>query len=171
MLSDREVGDAQRIERVAAYRDRRLEAAAVAAGDRADYRKWMRFHLDFCQKYGHLPREMASVDPFLAKLASKGRTEAQPDQALEALRSRYYGNGIIPEPDLAGLLSDGYVPLSPPKQDLVMPFSALDRVPDEVLDALVPEPRAMAALGMAAGIVFWWRRAARARKPAVRAAW
>ena len=35
--------------------DRRLEGAAIPARERPDYRKWMRFYLDFCQKYGHPP--------------------------------------------------------------------------------------------------------------------
>lgn len=46
--------------------------------------KWLRYYLDFCQKYGHLPRERDSLQPWLLKLASKRQSEAQ---QLEASRS------------------------------------------------------------------------------------
>jgi hypothetical protein len=34
--------------------ERRLDQARVPAAQRPDYHKWVRFYLDFCQKYGHL---------------------------------------------------------------------------------------------------------------------
>ncbi|MEA3211684.1 MAG: hypothetical protein QOE70_4741 [Chthoniobacter sp.] len=71
-------------ETVAAY-DRRLETAGVPENERADFRKWARFYLDFCHKYGHPPREPASVGPFLAKLASKRQSEARRSQASRAV--------------------------------------------------------------------------------------
>ncbi len=61
--------------------DRRMERVGVAAGDRQDYRKWVRFYLDFCQKYGHPHRSMASLDPFLVKLASKNQPLEKRQQA------------------------------------------------------------------------------------------
>ena len=45
--------------------ERRLHEARVSASQRPDYRKWVRFHLDFCQKYGHSAASPASRDPFL----------------------------------------------------------------------------------------------------------
>jgi hypothetical protein len=35
------------------------------------YRKWLRFYLDFCLKYGHDPSNRKSLPPFLEKLAEK----------------------------------------------------------------------------------------------------
>lgn len=61
-------------ETVTAY-ESRMAKAAVPEGERRAYLRWVRFYLDFCQKYGHLPREAQSIDPFLAKLASKGQSE------------------------------------------------------------------------------------------------
>jgi integron integrase len=56
-----------------------LEGQAVPAEERAAYRKWLRFYLDFCRKYGHGYAADSSLAPFLAKLTAKG-------QAQEALR-------------------------------------------------------------------------------------
>jgi len=66
--------------------DRRMEKAGVADGDREDYRKWVRFYLDFCQKYGHPPRSITSLDPFLTKLASKNQPLDRRQQASDAVR-------------------------------------------------------------------------------------
>jgi len=66
--------------------DRRMEKAGVADGDREDYRKWVRFYLDFCQKYGHPPRSITSLDPFLTKLASKSQPLDRRQQASDAVR-------------------------------------------------------------------------------------
>ena len=42
-----------------------------------EYRKWARFHLDFCAKYGHDAADPKSLPPFLEKLKSKNQTEDQ----------------------------------------------------------------------------------------------
>jgi hypothetical protein len=82
-------------ETVLAY-DRRLERAAVAESERGAFRKWVRFYLDFCGKYGHPPRERSSIPAFLAKLASKNQPEANQKQALRAV------NLLISRPGSAG---------------------------------------------------------------------
>ncbi len=66
--------------------DRRMDRSGVAAVEREDYRKWVRFYLDFCQKYGHSPRSFSSLDPFLAKLASKKQPVDRLQQASDAVR-------------------------------------------------------------------------------------
>jgi hypothetical protein len=66
--------------------DKRMERAGVAAGEREDYRKWVRFYLDFCQKYGHPARSITSLDPFLVKLASKNQPANRRQQASDAVR-------------------------------------------------------------------------------------
>lgn len=65
--------------------ERRLESGVVPGGERPAWRKWMRYYLDFCGKYGHSPRSGASLGPFLEKLAAKGQTEAQREQAAMAV--------------------------------------------------------------------------------------
>jgi hypothetical protein len=46
--------------------ERRLHEARVSASQRPDYRKWVRFYLDFCQKYGHSAASPASRGSLLA---------------------------------------------------------------------------------------------------------
>ena len=65
--------------------ERRLDEARVPAPQRPDCRKWVRFYLDFCHKYGHRAASPTSLDPFLAKLASKNQSVAQRNQASAAV--------------------------------------------------------------------------------------
>ncbi len=65
--------------------DARLEAAAIPERERSAYRKCMRYYLDFCGRYGHSPRSGSSLGPFLAKLASKGQSPGQREQASLAI--------------------------------------------------------------------------------------
>jgi hypothetical protein len=41
--------------------DRRIEEALVRREERPTYRKWLRFYLDFCLKYGHSARTFAET--------------------------------------------------------------------------------------------------------------
>jgi hypothetical protein len=66
--------------------ERRLERAQVPASQRPDYHKWTRFYLDFCHKYGHPPRSLTSLGPFLSKLAAKNRSVEQRHQAAHAIK-------------------------------------------------------------------------------------
>ena len=72
-------------ETLVAY-NRRMEEAAVPAGERQHFIRWVRFYLDFCKKYGHPPRSEASIPHFLAKLELKGQSAKQRDQASRAVR-------------------------------------------------------------------------------------
>lgn len=63
----------------------RLEATGVPADERGDYRKWLRYYLDFCHKYGHAYEARESLPPFLDKLASKRQGDAQRGQAAQAV--------------------------------------------------------------------------------------
>lgn len=51
----------------------------------ADYRKWLRFFLDFCAKYPEPNGEFQRVQPFLEKLWVKRQTEEQRKQAEHAI--------------------------------------------------------------------------------------
>src|ERR1041385_6672523 len=66
--------------------DGRLERARVSLSQRPGYRRWVRFYLDFCHKYGHAPRSPESLEPFLAKLTAKNQSPAQRIQASDAVR-------------------------------------------------------------------------------------
>jgi hypothetical protein len=79
------------------YFDRRMEGAAISEPERPGYRKWVRFYLDFCGKYGHAPRSGSSLGPFLAKLASKNQSAAQQQQASRAVKLLIPADSVAPE--------------------------------------------------------------------------
>jgi hypothetical protein len=57
----------------------------VPPAQRPFYLRWVRFYLDFCQKYEHPPREELTINPFLAKLATKGQSQREREQAGKAV--------------------------------------------------------------------------------------
>jgi integron integrase len=66
-----------------------LRNAAIPKPAHAAYAKWLRYYLDFCQKY-HVPHaQQASLPRFLHKLQEKKQTKAQQQQASHAV-SLYY---------------------------------------------------------------------------------
>jgi hypothetical protein len=58
----------------------------VPSTEHAEFRKWVRFYLDSCQKYRHAVLGSGSLDLFLAKLREKRQTEAQVSQAGRVIR-------------------------------------------------------------------------------------
>jgi integron integrase len=73
---------------IAAF-DQSLKSSAVPIGMQMDYRKWLRFYLDFCMKYRHPPRDPDSLEPFLQKLASKNQSKASQEQAAASVTLYY----------------------------------------------------------------------------------
>jgi len=66
-----------------------LRNAAIPKPAQAAYTKWLRYYLDFCQKY-HFPHaQTESLPRFLHKLQEKKQTQAQQQQASHAV-SLYY---------------------------------------------------------------------------------
>jgi integron integrase len=64
--------------------------AGIPKPAHAAYTKWLRYYLDFCQKY-HVPYpQQESLPRFLHKLQEKKQTQAQQQQASHAI-SLYYG--------------------------------------------------------------------------------
>jgi len=49
------------------------------------YRKWLRYYLDFCQKYGFKPSDTKSLPHFIKKLKEKKQTDLQQKQAADAI--------------------------------------------------------------------------------------
>jgi hypothetical protein len=66
--------------------ERRLERGQVPVPQRPHYRKWTRFYLNFCQKYGHPPRSPTSLGPFLNNLTAQGQSVDQRRQAAHAVK-------------------------------------------------------------------------------------
>lgn len=67
----------------------RFDAAMLAAGvdqhHQPHFRRWLRFYLDFCHKYGMDPANAVSLSAFEEKLRSKGRAPWMRLQAGEAV--------------------------------------------------------------------------------------
>lgn len=61
--------------------DRKLTKGKVPEAYRNYYCKWLRFYLDFCQKYGLSPSDPKSLPPFLEKLATKEQSPTYQRQA------------------------------------------------------------------------------------------
>jgi len=55
-----------------------------------DYRKWLRYYLNFCFKYHHEKSKKESLSHFIKKLKDKNQTEQQQKQAFHAV-SIFYG--------------------------------------------------------------------------------
>ncbi len=63
-----------------------MDAARIELRERGYYQKWLRYYLDFCTKYCFPPDELASLMPFIEKLASKNQTDVQRQQASMAVQ-------------------------------------------------------------------------------------
>ena len=71
---------------LAACFDRRLDKAEVPQSVRSLYRKWVRFYLSFCQKFGFPATAPTALGPFLTKLADKNYSIDHRHQAAAAVR-------------------------------------------------------------------------------------
>jgi integron integrase len=66
-----------------------LRNRAIPNNIQAVYLKWLRYYVDFCQKY-HFPQtQRESLPPFLKKLQEKRQTQAQQEQAAHAIGLYY----------------------------------------------------------------------------------
>jgi integron integrase len=53
------------------------------------YQKWLRYYLDFCQKYHVPPKHEKSLPPFIQKLQDKQQSREQQEQAVRAVTLYY----------------------------------------------------------------------------------
>ena len=62
-----------------------MHGRGIPKAEQGAYEKWLRFYLDFCDKY-HLPDELREcLPPFLRKLEEKKQTKTQQQQASRAI--------------------------------------------------------------------------------------
>ena len=66
-----------------------LKREAVDARRHGEYRKWLRYYLDFCHKYGHGYLDERSLGLFTEKLNGKGKRPFQIEEAARAVRLYY----------------------------------------------------------------------------------
>ena len=66
-----------------------LRLHPLTESEKFEYQKWLRFYLDFCDKYDHPPREPLSLPRFIEKIRSKNQSEVQQQEAAEAVKLFY----------------------------------------------------------------------------------
>jgi hypothetical protein len=66
-----------------------LRSKAIPESRLWAYRKWLRYYLDYCEKYRFSPRDRDSLPRFIGKLRDKKQTEEQQRQATEAIKLYY----------------------------------------------------------------------------------
>ncbi|WP_295884520.1 site-specific integrase [uncultured Thiohalocapsa sp.] len=70
--------------------DAALAQDGIPEYQRAHYRRWLRFYLDFCAKYERAPLERETVRSFLRKLLEKGQADWMRKQAVDAVRLYFF---------------------------------------------------------------------------------
>ena len=66
-----------------------LHGENITATQNGDHLKWLRFYLNFCEKYRFPPRSADSLPLFLNKLTEKNQSQAQQAEACEAVKLFY----------------------------------------------------------------------------------
>jgi integron integrase len=69
--------------------DRALGENEIPRSDRNHYLKWLRYYLDFCNKYGFAASDTRSLSSFIRKLEEKNQTALQREQAGKAVHVYY----------------------------------------------------------------------------------
>jgi integron integrase len=73
-----------------------LSATSVPVQQQGHFKKWLRYYLDFCDKYQFPPEQCSSLPAFIDKLKHKHQTKAQCEQAKQAI-TVYYQLSTAPQ--------------------------------------------------------------------------
>lgn len=65
---------------------RRMQKAGVAYPLQQEYRKWLRYYLDFCSKYYLNPTDRETPQQFMQKLNEKGQSADKQKQAYQSVK-------------------------------------------------------------------------------------
>lgn len=68
-----------------------LAKQGIPINQRSYYHKWLRYYLDFCDKYHLEPSERRNLSAFDEKLCAKNQSESQRQQAKQAIAVYYEG--------------------------------------------------------------------------------
>lgn len=77
--------------------DSALNAKGVSVKLHKLYRKWLRFYLDFSDKYGHDPKRSDSLPHFINKLREKNQSKQYQKQAYDCILLYYELFGVHPD--------------------------------------------------------------------------
>lgn len=64
---------------------REMDARMISKSDQVHWFKWLRYYLDFCDRYQYATRDPETELLFLQKLSSKGQSDAQQRQASDCI--------------------------------------------------------------------------------------
>ena len=65
---------------------RRMKTAGIVFPLQQEYRKWLRFYLDFCNKYFLAPADRDTPGQFMQKLNEKGQSFEKQKQAYQSVK-------------------------------------------------------------------------------------
>lgn len=65
---------------------RRMKTAGIVFSLQQEYRKWLRFYLDFCSKYLLAPADRGTPEQFMQKLNEKGQSVEKQKQAYQSVK-------------------------------------------------------------------------------------
>ena len=65
--------------------DALLAQHQIPQNSQPNYRKWLRYYLDFCRKYNFKVSEKKSLPHFINKLKEKKQSDQQQNQAFNAI--------------------------------------------------------------------------------------
>ena len=77
----------------------RLLSKGIPHADHPKFKKWLRYYIDFCSKYGHPAKNTDSLPLFIIKLREKKQSRKQQKQAYDSILIYYDMFGIIPHWD------------------------------------------------------------------------
>ena len=63
----------------------RVNTAKIFVTEQRQYLKWLRYYLDFCEKYNHSPVDPDSANSFMLKLSEKNQTFRQQRLAAKSI--------------------------------------------------------------------------------------
>ncbi len=76
--------------------DAQLLKNGIPSKNHIFFKKWLRYYLDFCSKYGHDPKHTESLPNFINKLREKNQNRLQQKQAYDSILIYYAMFDIYP---------------------------------------------------------------------------
>jgi integron integrase len=77
--------------------DTLLEKENIDTNKHDYYKKWLRYYLDFCEKYTHAPKATGSLPLFINKLRKKKQSKQQQKQAFDSIHIYFKIFNIYPD--------------------------------------------------------------------------
>ena len=117
-----------------------LRNRAIPNNLQGAYKKWLRYYLDFCQKYNFPPIHKESLPHFIRKLQEKKQTKVQQEQAVMAITLYYevLNAKVLPnkEPMPQPIIPPRYAPFNDEKHFSIREATAIPIQYEKVIPPL-----------------------------------